>query len=160
VRGQLRPGDRLPTERAFCERLGVSRATVRRALRQLAYDGLVEATVGRGSFVTALAPAEPLNELVSFTELAASLGKTASAKIMLQTIRPARPEETRVFNVGLHDLIFDLERMRMMDQAPVALDHTGAPLSIAPSVADQHYTTASIFASAGAGTVRRPLHRS
>lgn len=56
--GKLRPGDGLPSERELTERLGVSRVTVRDALRTLEATGLVEIRVGArgGAFVKAPEP--------------------------------------------------------------------------------------------------------
>ena len=56
--GTLRPGDGLPSERELTERLGVSRVTVRDALRTLEATGLVEIRVGArgGAYVTAPEP--------------------------------------------------------------------------------------------------------
>jgi GntR family transcriptional regulator len=145
--GRLRPGDRLPTERQFCEQLEVSRATVRRALGQLVEEGIVEAQVGRGSFVRASLDsfAEPPNMLMSFTELAAARGLQASAQVLSQTTRSAVPEEALAFKIGVHSLVFEIRRLRMLDAAPVALDRTRVPLDIAPSLPSQDFTTASIY---------------
>ncbi len=51
ARGDLRPGDRLPTEKALGEAFGVSRAVVREAIARLKADGLIETRQGSGAFV-------------------------------------------------------------------------------------------------------------
>src|SRR5436305_15318827 len=57
--GQLRPGERLPTEPELCVRTGVSRSTVREALRLLASQHLIVTTRGvtGGSYVAQPDPA-------------------------------------------------------------------------------------------------------
>lgn len=46
VRGELRPGDRLPGERELAEQLAVSRSVVREAIRSLESMGVVESRMG------------------------------------------------------------------------------------------------------------------
>ena len=55
ISGQLRPGERLPTEPQLCEQSGLSRSTVREALRLLSSQHLIVTTrgVNGGSFVAA-----------------------------------------------------------------------------------------------------------
>jgi GntR family transcriptional regulator len=51
ARGAMTVGEALPTEQTLCEQFGVSRITVRRALTDLAEQGLIERRQGVGSFV-------------------------------------------------------------------------------------------------------------
>ena len=50
---RLRPGDKLPNEVELSAHLGVSRATLREAIRTLAARGVLEVRRGRGTFVSA-----------------------------------------------------------------------------------------------------------
>jgi len=50
-RGELKPGDRLPTEKGLGDAYGVSRAVVREAIARLKADGLIETRQGSGAFV-------------------------------------------------------------------------------------------------------------
>ena len=50
-RGELKSGDKLPSERDLCEKLEVSRASVREALKSLQMLGLIESKHGEGNFI-------------------------------------------------------------------------------------------------------------
>jgi len=50
---ELKPGDRLPSERELCSLLNVSRTTVRQGIKVLESMGKVETRMGSGTFVTA-----------------------------------------------------------------------------------------------------------
>src|SRR5437870_13745144 len=64
--GRLKPGDRLPPERALAERMHVSRATLREALRVMQLRGLIVSRQGAGNFIAGGKPedlAEALHHL-------------------------------------------------------------------------------------------------
>jgi len=63
VSGELRPGDRLPREAALAERLGLSRNSLREAVRALALIRVLDVRQGDGTFVTSLEPSLLLDAL-------------------------------------------------------------------------------------------------
>jgi DNA-binding FadR family transcriptional regulator len=84
VSGRLAQGERLPPERALAERFGVSRVTVRDALRGLEAMGLIEVRVGArgGAFVTV-----PSGSLV---------GQTMSDMMLMSALTPGDIVEARL----------------------------------------------------------------
>ncbi|QTF92115.1 transcriptional regulator GlcC [Halomonas sp. BM-2019] len=62
--GVFRPGQLLPSERRLCDRLNVSRASLREGLRILRSKGIIETRHGRGSMVAALLPAREQSPLM------------------------------------------------------------------------------------------------
>ncbi len=50
--GEIKPGDKLPPERALAESLSVARTSVREALRALRYMGILEVRNGEGTFLS------------------------------------------------------------------------------------------------------------
>lgn len=63
VEGQLQPGMRLPPEREFAERIGVSRTVLREAVRILVTKGLLETRHGVGTVVRQMSPDQVLEPL-------------------------------------------------------------------------------------------------
>ncbi|KDR94047.1 transcriptional regulator, GntR family [Peptoclostridium litorale DSM 5388] len=51
MNGQLKRGDKLPSERELAETLGVSRTSIREALRALEILGVIESRQGEGNFI-------------------------------------------------------------------------------------------------------------
>ncbi len=92
---QLKPGQRL-VERELIEQLGVSRTTIREALRELTSEGLVTVVPQRGAMVTA----PSLDDAVDLYEVRASL---ESLVVQRFVERATDDEVTR-----LHDTVEDL----------------------------------------------------
>ncbi|TPG49901.1 FadR family transcriptional regulator [Roseomonas nepalensis] len=72
IAGELREGDKLPSENQICQAFSVSRPTVREALMRLHADGLVTTRQGSGTFVKKR-PSDQLTRLVSVSDIAGML---------------------------------------------------------------------------------------
>ncbi|KPQ26310.1 transcriptional regulator GlcC [Halomonas sp. HL-93] len=64
LEGVFRPGQLLPSERRLCDRLGVSRASLREGLRILRSKAIIDTRQGHGSTVASLLPVDPQSPLM------------------------------------------------------------------------------------------------
>ena len=67
-KGELKPGDRIPSERELATMLGVSRPSVREAIMVLEAMGFVESRQGGGTYVKALTEGSIMNPLAKLVE--------------------------------------------------------------------------------------------
>ena len=67
-RGQLKPGEQIMPERDLAQALGVSRPTVREAIKQLVTMGLLEHRQGQGTFVRSIQDQRGSNPLAAMIE--------------------------------------------------------------------------------------------
>lgn len=91
--GRLRPGDRLPTQRAFARRHGIADSTASRVYAELARRGLVVGEVGRGTFVRA-APRRGVP----------ALAEPAAARIDLELNHPVVEGQSELLGAALAGL--------------------------------------------------------
>jgi DNA-binding FadR family transcriptional regulator len=92
--GSLEAGDRLPTEDDLAIHFGVSRVTIREALQMLRALGLVEATRGRGTFVSRPDAAARLHDLAYFSfESEGAVDDLFEVRTLLETRAAARASQ-------------------------------------------------------------------
>lgn len=127
--GTLRPGQRLPSERALAEALGYTRLTARRALKLLGERGLIEPDDRRGWQVRGGPVSEPLSTLIGFTQMARQRGLIATSKILSLSEREATIDEADALRVAAGSALLDLSRLRMLDDRPTALERLRMPTS-------------------------------
>jgi DNA-binding transcriptional MocR family regulator len=88
--GRMRPGDRLPTQRAFARRHGIADSTAGRVYGELTRRGLVVGEVGRGTFVRAAPPAA-----------GPALAEPAPARVDLELNYPVVAGQSELLAAGL-----------------------------------------------------------
>ena len=148
--GDLAPGQQLPTERELSESFEVSRVTVRRAIAALSEAGMVYAIQGRGTFVASEPLTEPPNMLLSFHDLAAGDNVVVGAQVIEKAVRPATISEAEDFEIAPGAELLTLERLRTLDDLPVALDVTIVPVALDPSLPGLDWRVASLYSSLAA----------
>uniref|UniRef100_UPI001041A4BF GntR family transcriptional regulator n=1 Tax=Actinomadura roseirufa TaxID=2094049 RepID=UPI001041A4BF len=92
--GRLRPGERLPPQRAFARAKGIANSTASRVYRELARRGLTVGEVGRGTFVRAAERAP-----------APALAEPAAARIDLELNYPVVAGQGALLAAGLERLL-------------------------------------------------------
>src|SRR5260221_12447570 len=108
--GTLHPGDRLPAEKELAESLGISQAPVKQAILELAREGYVQRSKGKGTFVRSPKIEEAINILTSFTESMQRKGiQPETTDIDLASVR--RPPE-----VALQMLLSEREPEIMLER--------------------------------------------
>ena len=121
--GRLRPGDRLPTEPQLCRSAGVSRSTVREALRLLTSEHLVVTVrgVAGGSFVVHPSPAQLADSLcvgVSLWQATGALGVAELLEVRTMLEVPA----TRLAAMRRTDRDLDVIRSTLFDPCTATVD--------------------------------------
>ena len=160
--GELKPGERFPTEVELIEQYGVSRTVVREAIASLKADGLVETRHGIGTFVldptqrvrVATDPQEvqTIKEVLQLLEMrlclepeAAGLAAANRTDEDLKAIRLALDEVTRNMTAGENSTAADYEFHRSIAHASgnqyfqTALEFLGARAIPRAQVRTHHY---------------------
>jgi GntR family transcriptional regulator len=144
-RGDLRPGDRLPSEDELLARFGVSRITIRRAIQNLIQRDMLEIRRGLGTFVLAPKISQELTKLTGFVEDMDIHGRKASARVVSKAVVAANEIVARQLGVSKGTRVMRIERVRLADSVPMSFDETYLPLDIGKKIVSNDLRVKPIF---------------
>jgi GntR family transcriptional regulator len=145
--GELKPGDMIPTEDLLSEQLKVSRMTVRRALGDLANEGLLIRKRAIGTIVASPRQKLPLfiNKLVGLTEDMAEKGVSVTSQVLLLECQKATYEISQHFHKQPHELVILIRRLRSTNNFPLVIENTYHPFERFPDLLNMDFTNRSIY---------------
>jgi len=144
--GRLTPGERLAPERQLGARLDVARNTLRRALADLAARGLIESRDRSGWFVNGRGVTiETISGPQGLTDWAAVHGLAVSSKVNVARVREADEVEARALRIPVSSRVFELERVRIVEGAPLSLDMSILVPAVAATLAGLDFSARSLY---------------
>jgi GntR family transcriptional regulator len=118
--GRLKPHDQLPPESALIDQFGVSRITVRQALKALVQEGQLYRVPGKGTYVAERKVA-PLAAFTSFSENMRSQGLSPSYQLLVTELIDPPSLVRQELRLSERDRAFHLERLLLADDRPMGL---------------------------------------
>lgn len=145
-RGEWTSGSQIPNEDRLCELLGISRITVRHALRNLEEAGLLRREHGRGTFVRSATVVAGVRGLTSFTDEMKTLALAPSTQL-LQARRVAADEEMAdALEISLGDPVVQLKRLRLGNGMPIGIQTSHLPEVRVPGLYEAAGEVQSLYA--------------
>ena len=140
-------GEALPSEHDLCEQLAVSRPTLRAAVDELIEEGVLVRRQGRGTFTRPRKITQPL---------APSAGAGNSFRVPLiegvwqsRTLdfehRSAGARFSRLLQIAPNARIVFVERLRIVDDAPMAVERLHIPNQFVPDITAADFESGSFY---------------
>ena len=127
--GHLKIGDKIPSELELVSKFEFGRQTIHSALADLALQGIITRTPGKGSFVSKPSVNRNIQKKKSFTEDMQSIGMVPGSKLLEFKIVKAKeiPDVANDLRIKDSETLYQIVRLRTGDGTPIALQYTYIP---------------------------------
>ena len=134
-------GDRIPAERQLAVKFGVSRMTLRQAIKTLEEEGMLERRLGSGTYVASQKVQEKMSGIMSFTEITQANGQIPSSKLISYQIgKPSLSEKERL-NLNPDSEVLRMERIRFADETPICYEVVTIPYHLVENLSKDDIST-------------------
>ena len=143
--GGLSYGEQIPSERDLAERYQVSRLTARQAIGELEKRGVAYRVQGKGTFL-ARPQIRQASGLVSFSDELIQRGFQPTSKVISSQVRESSESVAAKFEFVTGEPIFQLNRVRLANGQPVAVEYASINLNLFPKIEQEDFEKQSLFA--------------
>lgn len=146
--GALPVGSKLPGETQLASEFGVARGTVRRALRTLNEQGILQSLHGKGTYVRSGHPEPSIAQtLVGLSESLSYSDKHLTTRVLSQTVVKSSELERSDFDLDTEEKILVLDRVRYLDGIPAARLKNWVRLDLCPGIISVDFEQTGLFAA-------------
>jgi len=131
-------GDILPSEKELAESFNVSRNTLRKALKVLEQEELIERRHGSGTYLRNKHFQAFVTHLDSFTEIARSEGKKPTSQVLRFELQEASEEIATRLQLAVGEPVYYSKRLRHIDDVPMQLEETWLSVNRFPDLTVNH----------------------
>lgn len=143
--GKYGEGDRFPSDTELVERYGVSRGTIREALKMLFQQGYLVREQGRGTFVTYRKIQQDPDHLIGFTELMKRNDIRPSARIIEKKVMDPGEWLSGLMELKPDDKVVRIVRLRLGDDQPLIIERSFFHFSFFKPLINKDLENNSIF---------------
>ncbi len=145
IEHQLKPGDRLPSERNLCEIWNCNRMTFRAAVKRLIAEGLLYNVLATGNFVAPKKLERYLQDLTSFSDFVMRQGRKIENRIISQQTFASTAKMAERLKIPAGSEVFELVRLRIVDDVPVSLETAYVPCVMFTGIQQYDFERLSLY---------------
>ncbi|KKI90868.1 GntR family transcriptional regulator [Bacillus sp. SA1-12] len=123
LNGQLKYGEKIPTEIELSESHKISRITVRKAILELVEEGYLIKKQGKGTFVSKPKIERKIVHFLSFSDACKANGLKAGSKVIKKEIIQPTPKDQEKLQLDENDAMVYIQRVRYGGDSPVMLEN-------------------------------------
>jgi GntR family transcriptional regulator len=143
--GALGSHEKMPSEQQMTVMFGVSRITIRQALKELENEGLIFRVHGKGTFVSKPKAFQDLTTLQSFGEAMHPQGYETYSKLIAIKEIEADPQVTLRLKLSSNETIVEIKRIRYLNREPMSYETSYFPIAIGRKLSREDLSTQDIL---------------
>lgn len=136
--GDLKRGEKLPSEHELAAKFNVSRMTIRKSIEDLVDEGLLYRRHGVGTFVAYPHLERDHTRLTSFFDKAEDEGIQVKATLLSLEIVPAGQKVAKALDILPGDSVIQVKTLRYANDVPITIHDAHIPHKLFADIVDKH----------------------